>query len=198
LKGLVVDSADQAALPYASVYILHKNMGAISNENGYFSMEVSGAGMTDTLCVQYIGYETKKIILGSLDSSSVIHLHQEIYNLNETLIFGNPPDPLFIVKQVLKKKEDNYKKTTSARLTFIRERSITDFDEFHLNYKNSTIPELGEEDLKLFEEMIPKHTTSYSDFLGKVYTTKNEEDSARVKVDPIRKMKKILCLITKG
>lgn len=121
-----------------------------------------------------------------MDTFSIINLHEAIYNLNETLVFGNPPDPLFIVKQVLKKKEDNYKKTTSARQIFVRERSITDFDEFHLNYKNSTIPELGEEDLRRFEEMIPKHTTSYSDFLGNVYTTKNEEDSAGVKVDPIR------------
>ncbi|MCK9398636.1 MAG: carboxypeptidase-like regulatory domain-containing protein [Bacteroidales bacterium] len=186
LKGLVLDIDKQTALPYANIYVLHKSEGAISNENGYFSIDISDPDKTDTICFQYIGYKSKKVLIGQLDTSSVIYLKEEIYNLSETLIFGNPPDPVSIVKKVLKNKESNYQQTTCVRQTFIRERDIADFDSFSLNYKKSTIPELNREALQLFEEKIPKHTTSYTDFLGNIYITKNQEDSVKLKVDPIR------------
>ena len=186
LNGLVLDMDKQTALPYANIYILHKNKGAISNENGYFSIDISDLAKTDTLNFQYIGYKSKKVLIGQFDTSTVIYLKEEIYNLSETLIFGNPPDPVSIVKKVLKNKESNYQNTTCVRQTFIRERDMADFDSFRLNYKKSTIPELNREALQLFEENMPKHTTSYTDFLGNIYLTKNQEDSVRIKVDPIR------------
>jgi hypothetical protein len=186
IKGSVLDSADQAALPYATIYILHKNKGAISNENGEFAIDISGLEKTDTVCFQYIGYKTKKLLIGQIEATSVFYLNEEIYDLNETLIFGNPPDPLTIVKKVIKNKDANYQKTTCTRQTFIRQREIIDFDSFKLNYKQSTIPDLNEETLKLLEDNIPKQTISYTDFLGNVYITKNPDDSVRLKFDPVR------------
>jgi hypothetical protein len=186
LHGSVLDSSDHSVLPYATIYILHKNKGAISNENGEFSLDISGIDESDTVCFQYIGYKTKKLLISQLSSYSVFYLMEEIYDLNETLIFGNPPDPLTIVKKVIKNKDANYQKTTSIRQTFIRQREIIDFDSFKLNYKQSTIPELNEETLKLLEDNIPKQTISYTDFLGNIYITKNPDDSARLKFEPVR------------
>lgn len=36
LKGLVLDKDKLTALPYANIYVLHKNKGVISNETGNF------------------------------------------------------------------------------------------------------------------------------------------------------------------
>jgi hypothetical protein len=40
--------------------------------------------------------------------------------------------------------------------------------------------------IKLLEEKIPRHSTSYTDFLGDLYFTKNQDDSIKLKIDPIR------------
>jgi hypothetical protein len=40
--------------------------------------------------------------------------------------------------------------------------------------------------IKMIENKTPKHSTSYTDFLGYLYFTKNQNDSAKLKVDPIK------------
>jgi hypothetical protein len=42
--------------------------------------------------------------------------------------------------------------------------------------------------LSMLEEKIPKHTTSFTDFLGKIYFTNNPDDSLKLKVEPIREV----------
>jgi hypothetical protein len=186
LKGIVLDADKLTPLPYASIYALHKNKGVISNETGAFSINISDLDKSDTLCFQYIGYKTRFITLGQLDTSAVVYLTVEIINLNDILVFGNAPDPESIVKKVLRNKDSNYKKMTGRRQTFIRKRDITDIDGMSLTYKKSTFPELDRDMLKTFEDNIPRHSTSYTDFLGNLYFTKNQEDSVKLKIDPIR------------
>lgn len=186
LRGMVLDADNQEALPYANIYVLQKQLGVISNEKGAFSISSFGLEKSDTLRFQYIGYKTKKICIGDLDSPAVIYLEEDIINLSETLIFGNTPNPLKIVKQILARKDSNYRKTTSKKQVFIRQRDQMQLEEFRLKYKKSDIPDLDRNLLKLVEEKIPKETTSYTDFLGYLYTTKNPDDSVKAKIDPIR------------
>ena len=186
LKGLVLDIDKQTVLPYANIYVLHKNKGVISNEKGHFSINISDLDKTDTLRFQYIGYKTRNITIGQLETSSVVYLKEEIINLSEILIFGSPPDPVTIVKKVLENKDSNYKRTTGKNQTFIRERYISDIDEISLNYKKSSITELNREMIELVEKKIPKYSTSYTDFLGYLYFTKDQDDSITLKIDPIR------------
>ena len=105
LKGLVLDMDNQTALAYANIYVLHKNKGVISNEKGYFSLNIKGLDDEDTLRFQYIGYKTKKITIGQLDTASIIYLQEDIINLSETLIFGSAPDAKFIIKKVIEFKD---------------------------------------------------------------------------------------------
>ncbi len=186
IRGLVLDMDKKTPLPYANIYVLHKNTGAITNEKGHFSMNISGLETTDTLRFQYIGYKTKKITVGQLDTTSVVYLKEEIINLSETVIFGSVPDLVSIVKKVLENKDSNYKRTTSRKQTFIREREIADIVEFKLKYKKSTIDELDREMIKTIEERTPEHVTSYTDFLGHFYFNENQDDSVTIKIDPIR------------
>lgn len=185
IKGLLLDSATKTALPYANIYILHCNKGMISNEIGQFS--VSNAKESDTLRFQYIGYATKKVRLSDLDSSGVVYLKEEITNLSEALVFGNAPNPVTIVKKVLLYKDSNYKRTEYTKeQTFIREKENVDFTNVNLGYEKSTIPGLNKEIIQELENKIPKHSTSYTDFLGDIYFSKNKTDSIRRKVKEIR------------
>lgn len=187
IKGLVLDSATKTALPYANIYILNSNKGIISNEQGHFSISKAGLKESDTLRFQYIGYASKKIRLSDLDAFSTVYLKEEITDLSEVLVFGNAPNPASIVKKVLLYKDSNYKRTNySKNQTFIRERENVDFTDIRLNCEKTSIKGLDKEMFQLLEEKIPKHTTSYTDFLGDIYFAKSEEDSIGRKLNEIR------------
>ncbi len=184
VKGQVLDEDTNTALPYANIVVLHKNIGTVSNEKGFFSLDITGLEKNDTLSFQYIGYKTKFFIISELDSSATIYLKEEFINLSEAFVFGNPPNPEFIIKQVLKNKDKNYRKRTAKAQTFIRWRNTSDIEKAHVDLKKNSIEELSEESLKLAASKIPKHNTSYVDFLGDLYFSKNKDDT--LKIDPLR------------
>lgn len=186
LKGLVLDKDKLTALPYANIYVLHKNKGVISNETGNFSIDIAGLEKTDTLRFQYIGYKTKKLTINQLDTTHIVYLKEDIINLTETLIFGSAPNAKSIVKKVLENFDSNYRKTTAKNLTFIRQRNTTEFEKFKLDLKKSSISQLDEELIRLVEDKVPKEVISYDDFLGNIYKTKVHNDSVTIKTDPIR------------
>lgn len=186
IKGIVLDIVKQTALPYANIYVLNKNIGAITNEKGHFTLNLADLDESDTIRFQYIGYKTKVLTVGQLDASTVVYLKEEIINLSELIVFGDVPDLKTIVKNVLVYKDSNYRKTTSKRQTFLRDREIADLSEFKLHYKKSTIEELDRDMIKKIEDKTPDYATSYTDFLGYYYSNQNEDDSIRRKLDPIR------------
>jgi len=186
LRSVILDSLTHSPLPYASIYVMHKNIGAISNETGNFNIDISTLDMTDTIRIQYIGYKTKMFTLEQLDSMEVVLLSEDIVNLTETLIFGSAPRAKSIVKKVLQNFDSNYRQSTTKNLTFIRSRNFVEFEDFKLNLKKSSITQLDKELIKLIEDRIPREAISYDDFLGNIYHSATKDDSLAIKTDPIR------------
>lgn len=186
MHGIVLDMDNQKALPYANIYLLNKNKGTVTNEQGHFTIDTSGLKNTDTVRFQYIGYKTKMLTIRQLVASPTVLLKEEIINLSELIVFGKVPDLKTIVKNIIIYKDSNYRETTSKRQSFIREREIGDLEGFKLNYKKSTIDELDRDMISEIEKRTPRYVTSYTDFLGYYYYNKNKEDSIRHKVEPIR------------
>ena len=183
LKGILLDENTEEALPYANIHILHSSKGVISNETGYFALNISGLKTTDTIRFQYIGYKPVDYALHQLDSFSVIYLEESITNIGETIIFGETPDAEFIVEQILVNKRKNYPISTSKKKLFIRERNNYDVNEIKIAHKKSSLTDIGPGLINEIEEVIPRHYTGYTDFLGYIYT---KEDSFEIKVEPIR------------
>ncbi len=186
LKSVILDSLTHSPLPYASIYVMHKNIGAISNETGNFTLSTAELDAGDTVRIQYIGYKTKKLTIVELQSKETVFLTEDIVNLTETLIFGSAPDVRSIVKKVLKNFDSNYRQTTTKNLAFIRSRSFVEFEDFKLNLKKSSISQLDKEMIKLLEDKIPKEAISFDDFLGNVYHSALKDDTSAIKTDPIR------------
>ncbi|NOR87793.1 MAG: hypothetical protein GQ527_09305 [Bacteroidales bacterium] len=184
VKGTLLDQNTKEPLPYANIVILQKNIGTISNEKGLFSLDISKLEKTDTLSFQYIGYKTKAIIISELDSSSIIYLKEDLINLSEAFVFGNPPDAKEIIEKVLENREKNYPKRNVKAQTFIRWRNTSDIEKAIFDLKKNTIEEIDEVSLKLAAEKIPKHNTSYIDFLGDLYFSSKDDDT--LKINPIR------------
>jgi len=188
IKGTLLDNSKKTPLPYANILFLHKNAGIVTNEKGQFLIKSTTLKKNDTISFQYIGYETKKLTLKQLDSSSVVYLNESVNNLNEVFVFANDIDAESIVKKVLENKGKNYKTLYVKNQTFIRNRSISNINKIHLKFKKSSLPELSEERIKMIESKIPKYSVSFTDFLGDLYFSTSKVDSLKIKIDPVKEV----------
>ncbi|MBN2668969.1 MAG: carboxypeptidase-like regulatory domain-containing protein [Bacteroidales bacterium] len=182
--GIVVDSTKLTALPYANIIVANRNAGTISNETGYFSLDISHFNQNDSIRIQYVGYQTKTMALADLDSFMYINLKADIINLSETFVFSDPPEAKSIVKKIIEHKDENYPTESYSAQTFVRSRQQNDILDFGIEMRHNSIPSLNERLLKIFEQYIPKHTTSFTDFYGLIYRSSEAKDSLKFK--PIR------------
>ncbi len=188
IKAWVIDE-NKLPLPYANINVLNKNKGVISNEEGCFTLNISELNKTDTLRISYIGYKSIDLTLEALKISPIISLREENLILNNITVFANTPDPQEIVKKILSSKEQNYPKTTSKKQVFIRKRYSTNINKVNFNCKKSNISNLNEELMEVLEKELPKHSISYTDFLGDILILNNQKDSSKLKIAPIKMIK---------
>jgi hypothetical protein len=181
IRGVLFDQESNIPLPYANILILGKqNKGLTTNEKGYFSINDASLNDFDTARFQYVGYQPRNISIGDLKRNSQVSLKENIISLNEFFVFANNHNAEDIVKNVLKNKNKNYKNTASKKQLFIRQRYTSDVDKIDINFKKSSFSQLDEKMTKLVEKKIPKHSISYTDFLGDVYTSNNKEDTLKL------------------
>lgn len=184
IKGLIRDEKTGEPLPYANIFVLHQYTGTVSNESGNFSLNRSNLSDNDTISFQYIGYQTRKILSSEIDSSVIISMKEDVINLNETFVYGNPPNPKDIIKKVVKNREKNYRQFSSKDQVFVRSRSISDIKELSTDLKKNSISQLDEQLISNAIDKVPRHMTSFTDFLGDLYFLTDQKDS--LKVAPMR------------
>jgi hypothetical protein len=66
-NGRVTDQTDHHPLPYTTVHLKKSPVGVTSNEEGNFELHLNDNCKNDTLVASYIGYETLKIPVSSLN-----------------------------------------------------------------------------------------------------------------------------------
>jgi len=180
IKGIILDEKTQEPLPYTNILVLQKYQGTISNESGSFSLDITDLSPSDTISFQYIGYKTKKTLLSDLDGNMTIYLAENLINLSEAFVYGNPPNPKDIIKKVAGNVEKNYKRTTSKDLAFMRYREINDIEKLTTDVKKNSISELEDGLIEKMVQKVPRHITSYTDFFGHVYFKAEHQDSLKI------------------
>ena len=64
LVGQVIDAATEEPLPYVNIGLVNQNIGTVTDEAGYFELEVPGNGFADaTLRFSMIGFEPQDFTL---------------------------------------------------------------------------------------------------------------------------------------
>jgi hypothetical protein len=64
LVGQVIDAATEEPLPYVTIGLVNQNIGTVTDEAGYFELEVPGNGFADaTLRFSMIGFEPQDFTL---------------------------------------------------------------------------------------------------------------------------------------
>jgi len=77
IQGQLLDQNTKAPIPYVNIGIPGKNIGTVSDDEGYFTLEAPKAGWSskDTLRFSSIGYQTLDwVILSKKESPAVVYL----------------------------------------------------------------------------------------------------------------------------
>lgn len=83
-SGIIVDDKDRQPIAYANIGIPGKNVGTVSNENGFFSIEAKE--LSDTLKISFIGYDSSINTFKNLQTVDTIYLIKSIIGLEEVVI----------------------------------------------------------------------------------------------------------------
>ena len=87
VRGVVLDSATLAPLPYMHIGVEGKNMGVISRNDGTFSIDLSQAASQDSLTFSILGYRTQHIPYSEGQKGSLtVSLSPRTYRLREILV----------------------------------------------------------------------------------------------------------------
>jgi hypothetical protein len=108
LNALVADSASLKPIAFVTVRIDNSYRGTITNEQGYFAMDVSDK---DTLTFSIVGYYSKNISAKEIQKTSVVYLTQAVQML-KTIEFSGVID----ISTMLPKldEESAYQNTTMS------------------------------------------------------------------------------------
>ncbi|WP_082422545.1 carboxypeptidase-like regulatory domain-containing protein [Aquimarina longa] len=89
-KGHIIDNETKETLPYVNIGIIKKNIGTVSNNEGFFQIELTSQYDQDSIQISMIGY--KKYVRSVLDfkkeisKSESIGLTQETNILDEVIV----------------------------------------------------------------------------------------------------------------
>lgn len=104
ISGKIIDSSTKKTIPFVSVGIKGTNIGTLSNDNGFFRINIEKALQTDSFKISAIGYKSKTYSITKVQFffEEQIYLQPENYILKEVTI-----RPTKTIKKVLGNKRYN-------------------------------------------------------------------------------------------
>jgi hypothetical protein len=87
-QGIVRDSKTQEVMPYANIGIRGKQIGSISDQQGFFTVDLANAKPEDILVISYVGYTSKEFQISKLDLNKqyIVELTPSAQLLNEVVV----------------------------------------------------------------------------------------------------------------
>jgi hypothetical protein len=106
IKGTVLSTSTQTGIGFVNVVIVGKNIGTVSDKDGYFSIAPVNIFNSDSLCFSIIGYESKtlSILQFTEDSTKMVFLDLKVYRLLEVSVIhkkGRKPKEIIIGTRVI-------------------------------------------------------------------------------------------------
>lgn len=106
IKGVVIGANDNVPLPFASIVVKNTYYGAISNNNGEFSIKIPEKFLADTLEFSFIGYHTKALPIEDVTGNISVKLETGNVSLQEVIV--RSVDPFFLLAKARKSLKENY------------------------------------------------------------------------------------------
>jgi len=90
VEGFIKNADTQEPIPFVNIGIINKDKGTVSNDQGFFSLEIPDEFNLDTLRISSIAYHTKSYIINDffkiINTNTGIELLPEVVTLNEIIV----------------------------------------------------------------------------------------------------------------
>ena len=135
LQGIVTDF-DNTPLPFVNILINDSQTRGVSTDiDGKFQIEVTDA--IHALTFSYVGYETRRMMIGEIQESLTIRMVSAAYGMKEIVVVaGENPADIIIRKAVQNRRRNNpenlgsYQCQTYNKVVFKLTPAEEDFQEF--------------------------------------------------------------------
>jgi len=134
IRGKTLDASSGKALPYATITVLGRALGVITNQDGLFNIRIPAELMGDTLRISYVGYKSRIIpVQLLLDGEYEIYMEMDMISLQEVIItYYNPYE---ILRKAMEAKSGLYPRQSSHHTSFYREGAFK--GDMILNYSEA-------------------------------------------------------------
>ncbi len=120
ISGIITDEDNGQALPYATIGIKSKAIGAVSNYEGVFNLKLSKEYMEDTLIISYLGFLSRIIpVSQAVNNHYNIKLTRKYVPIPEVIIRNRDPEEL--IRNARNNIPDNYGNSPANITAFYRE-----------------------------------------------------------------------------
>lgn len=124
IRGKICDESNGNPLPFTQIALGRSSMGTVSNEEGYFLLQVPSAFAGDTLYVSYLGYEQAKLSIKELEGrENVIRLKPKVVTLREVEVVALTPQE--VMMRAYDSISSNYGADTVLLTAFYRSQKFT-------------------------------------------------------------------------
>jgi hypothetical protein len=142
ITGKVTDSGSGDAIPFANVYFKGGTLGVTTDFNGNYSLKIpNGVIPRDTLHASNMGYETRgKVVNRDLEAQVInFQLQNSAYNLKEVVISSGENPAFRILREVVKRKPLNDKRSLSAYQYESYNKIEVDVDNISDRFRNKKL-----------------------------------------------------------
>jgi hypothetical protein len=136
VRGVVLDQRTRAAVPYATVLLPGQGKGTTADANGRFALPLPGP---TKLQIRSLGYEIASVQSPVGNEELTVLLAPAAYALDEVRVATVPPDPVAILKNIIKNIPINYEQQDYATEVY-RHVRISNFDT--LRYEAESVSRL--------------------------------------------------------
>lgn len=106
VKGFVTDKENGEPLSLAAIQVKNTQLGALTEDNGYFELPLPVANLKDSLKVSYVGYSPQSVSITNYQAGDTLRIQLGM----ETLIKGEVVVTAMNARGVLLKAIENMKK----------------------------------------------------------------------------------------
>lgn len=120
ITGVIIDGETSEPLPYATIALINKGKGTVSNNNGEFGIKITPDLINDTLSVSYLGYFGRNVaVKKAIGNNFTIAMKREYISIPEIIIKNQVPKELII--KARSAIPENYGNTPVMMTGFYRE-----------------------------------------------------------------------------
>jgi hypothetical protein len=120
ISGTITDSETGEALSFATIGIISKGRGTVTNNNGEFGLKITRDCINDSLSVSYLGYYNRKIpVRQAIGNDFDIKMIREYISIPEIIIRNQAPQE--ILRKAYNNIPRNYGITPAGMKAFYRE-----------------------------------------------------------------------------